>query len=397
MEPIITSLMDNDLYKYSMQAVVHRLFPATQVVYEFRCRTNGVDLRGLKSELWQQIQHLCGLKFKVYELGYLASIGRNLPGEEPFFTSDYLYRLQNFSLPLSSVDIYTNDSQLCLRIQGSWFDTILFEVPLLAIINELAFQGELNTEGEKRFTEKIELVRSQRRAGGFQFSDFGTRRRYSRVWHDHVVDRLASELPRSQFVGTSNLRWAEKYGLQPIGTMAHEYLQAFQALAPLHLSQKQALETWLLQYRGRLGIALTDVVGIDAFLRDFDYLLAKAYDGVRHDSGDPITWTDKVLAHYKRLGINPNEKTLVYSDGLDIPKALDICQHVACRAKTHFGIGTNLTNDVGPDPLSIVIKMTYCNGQPVAKLSDEPGKALCPDEAYVANLKRMFFWGRDAI
>ena len=389
MEPIIVSLLDNDLYKFSMQQIVHRLFPRTPVVYEFRCRSKGVDLRPLCQEIRKQLVHLCSLRFEPHDLGYLCSVGRNVRPHEPLFTPDYIERLRNFRLPYSSVLVHEEADQLAIQIQGTWFDTILFEVPLLAIVNELHFKASANSLGEKRLSEKIMLLQNLPANSSFQFSDFGTRRRYSRVWHDHVVDCL-SALAREQFVGTSNLRLAERFGLKPIGTMAHEYLQAYQALVPLHQFQRAALEDWLLHYGGRLGIALTDVVGIDAFLRNFDLMLAKCYDGVRHDSGDPFVWTDKVLAHYQMLGINAQEKTLVYSDGLDIPSALKIHEYVAGRAKTHFGVGTNLTNDVGWNPLSIVIKMTHCDGQPVAKLSDEPAKMMCDNEAYVNYLRSIF-------
>ena len=154
--------------------------------------------------------------------------------------------------------------------------------------------------------------------------------------------------------------------------------------------QQAALEAWVQEYRGDLGVALTDVVGMDAFLADFDLYFAKLFDGLRHDSGDPLAWGEKALAHYARLRIDPHTKRLVFSDGLDLPTALRLYQHFADRTQTGFGIGTNLTNDTGLVPLNIVMKLTACNGQPVAKLSDSPGKTLCEDQTFLAYLRQVF-------
>jgi nicotinate phosphoribosyltransferase len=195
-----------------------------------------------------------------------------------------------------------------------------------------------------------------------------------------------------QLAGTSNVWLAKRLGLVPIGSMAHEYLQAFQSLGPrLRDSQTAALEAWAREYRGDLGIALSDVYGLDAFLRDFDMYFCKLFDGARHDSGDPFTWGDRVLAHYEKNRVDPRTKTLVFSDSLDIPRVMELYRHFAGRCALSFGVGTNLTNDVGPSPLNIVIKMTRCNGQPVAKLSDSPGKAMgFEDPDYVAYLRKVF-------
>ncbi len=181
-----------------------------------------------------------------------------------------------------------------------------------------------------------------------------------------------------------------QFGLRPFGTMAHEFLQACQALVALPDFQKFAFDTWMQEYRGDLGIALSDVVGMEAFLRDFDKLFCKAYDGARHDSGDPVEWGEKLIAHYRKMGIDPAAKAAVFSDSLDIPKAIQLARHFDGRIRTSFGIGTNLTNDLGFEPLSIVIKMTECSGRPVAKLSDSPGKTMCRDDAYLDYLRRVF-------
>jgi nicotinate phosphoribosyltransferase len=222
------------------------------------------------------------------------------------------------------------------------------------------------------------------------FFDFGLRRRYSGAWHEEVVRTLAAALPE-HFRGTSNVYLAMQLGLTPIGTMAHEYLQAYQAFGSrLSDFQKAALEGWVQEYRGDLGVALTDVIGMDAFLADFDLYFAKLFDGLRHDSGDPVAWGEKAIAHYRKLRIDPASKRLVFSDGLDIPRAIALHRHFAGRIATSFGIGTDLTNDTPHKALNIVMKLTSCNGQPVAKLSDAPGKTLCDDETFLAYLRQVF-------
>ncbi len=205
-----------------------------------------------------------------------------------------------------------------------------------------------------------------------------------------MVATLAREVPQF-FKGTSNVYLARKLGLIPIGTMAHEYLQTYQAVGvQLRGFQKAALEGWVQEYRGDLGVALTDVVGMDAFLADFDLYFAKLFDGLRHDSGDPVVWGEKALAHYAKLRIDAHTKRLVFSDGLELPVALGLHAHFADRTQTGFGIGTSLTNDMGLVPLNIVMKLVSCNGQPVAKLSDSPGKTLCDDLTFLAYLRQVF-------
>jgi nicotinate phosphoribosyltransferase len=280
-----------------------------------------------------------------------------------------------------------------LDITGPWLHTILFEVPLLAIINEVWFRNTTTAdfaEGERRLQAKTALLRD---TPGFELcriADYGSRRRYSREWHARMLPMMRDALG-SQFVGTSNVHFARLYGMTPHGTMAHEYLQAFQALGPrLRDSQVAALESWAREYRGDLGIALSDVVGLDAFLRDFDMYFCKLFDGVRHDSGDPFAWGDRMLAHFKDRRVDPRSKVLVFSDGLNIEKVMQLFDYFRGRCQVAFGVGTHLTNDLGPTPLNIVIKMVRCNGQPVAKLSDSPGKSMCDDPGYLAYLRQVF-------
>jgi nicotinate phosphoribosyltransferase len=273
-----------------------------------------------------------------------------------------------------------------------------FEIFSLYIVNELYFrrfdQAAALAEGRKRLAGKIELLRGLGREPAcrnpFEFSDFGLRRRFSGAWQEEVAATLAQAVPE-YFKGTSNVYLAKKYNLVPHGTMAHEYMQAFQSFGVrLRDFQKASLEDWVQEYRGDLGTALTDVVGMDAFLADFDLYFAKLFDGLRHDSGDPVEWGEKALAHYARLRLDAHTKRLVFSDGLDFPKAISLHRHFANRTMTAFGIGTNLTNDMGIPTLNIVMKLMSCNGQPVAKLSDSPGKTQCTDETFLAYLRQVF-------
>ena len=276
---------------------------------------------------------------------------------------------------------------------------MFFEIFILAIVNELYFR-RLETpavieEGERRLQAKAarlkEIAATQNPDDPpFLISDFGTRRRYNLPWQEHVIRTLLEAAP-GIVRGTSNVYLAKKLGITPIGTMAHEFLQAFQALdVQLRNFQKAALESWVHEYRGDLGIALTDVVGMDAFLRDFDLYFAKLFDGLRHDSGDPYEWGDKAYTHYKKLKIDSRTKMLTFSDGLDIDRSWALHQYFKDRFKTSFGIGTNLTNDMGHTPLNIVLKLVECNGQSVAKLSDSPGKTMTNNNTFLAYLRQVF-------
>ncbi|MEO7051978.1 MAG: nicotinate phosphoribosyltransferase, partial [Rhodanobacter sp.] len=371
-----------------MQVVLHQ-YPAAQVEYRFKCRTPGIDLVPCIGEIRAELAALCGLRFRADELDYLRGWR--------FIKSDFVDFLGLFQLNQKYVQVQpSNDvpGELDICIRGPWLHTIMFEVPLLAIINEVYFRrtsSELDLPaGRGRLQEKIALLRDTPDYSGCRIADYGTRRRYSRTWHEEVVTTLREGLG-AQLAGTSNVWLAYKLGLTPLGTMAHEYLQAHQALGPrLRDSQVAALEAWAREYRGDLGIALSDVYGLAAFLRDFDVYFYKLFDGARHDSGDPLEWGEKMLAHYRANRVDSRHKVLVFSDGLDIPRVMQLYAHFRGRCLLAFGVGTNLTNDVGPKPLNIVIKMTRCDGQPVAKLSDSPGKNMCEDQPYLAYLRSVF-------
>ena len=382
---IIHSLLDTDFYKLTMMQVVLHQFPAAMVEYRFKCRTEGIDLRPYAEEIKTEINQLCALRFSHTELAYLAEI--------QFLKPDFIEFLRIFQLNPAFVEIQV-DNTFELTIKGPWLHTILFEVPILAIISEVFYRNTQPKpdydEGLKRLNDKIAFLKQQASVEGFKFTEFGTRRRFSKDWQAQIIHRLQQEL-HGNLIGTSNLFFAKQCGLKLIGTMAHEYLQACQSLGPrLVYSQRFALEKWAEEYRGELGIALSDVYGMDAFLRDFDLFFCKLFDGARHDSGDPVEWGEKLIAHYQALGVDPKTKTVVFSDGLRFDLAVNLFHQFHERISVVFGIGTDLTNDLGYPALQNVIKMVYCNGQPVAKVSDSPGKTMCPDPSYLAYLKQVF-------
>ncbi|MTD32698.1 nicotinate phosphoribosyltransferase [Paludibacterium sp. dN 18-1] len=393
MTPLITSLLDTDLYKFTMlQAVLHQ-FPASYGEYEFKCRnTPQQPLALLQHQLEAQLDHLCQLRFTQDELDYLRSLR--------FIKSDFVDYLELFHFQRRFITVTTAGDNLVVRLQGPLIQVMFFEIFVLAIINELHCTRldtpEVRAEGQRLLDEKIATLQAFQRTEAAQqrfpllISDFGTRRRFSRDWHYEVIRQLHTAVPEI-FRGTSNVYLARQLGITPIGTMAHEFFQAFQALGVrLRDFQKAALESWVQEYRGDLGIALTDVVGMDAFLMDFDLYFAKLFDGLRHDSGDPYVWGEKALAHYHKLRINPATKMLTFSDALSIDRALALHRHFSQDIQVSFGIGTHFTNDMGLEPLQIVLKLVSCNGQPVAKLSDSPGKTLCRDATFLAYLRQVF-------
>ena len=391
MPAIIQSLLDTDLYKFTMwQAMLHR-HPQTHAEYSFVCRNQAAyPLAELLHDVNQQLDHLCSLRFAADELAYLRGLR--------YIKSDFVDFLRIFSFQREFIRASAEGTALRVVARGPQVHTMAFEIFVLAIVNELYFRRfdvePALAQGRQRLQGKIALLRAfeqePARLHPFEFFDFGVRRRFSRAWQREVVSELKAAVPQ-YFKGTSNVLLAKELDLVPIGTMAHEYLQTYQGLGVrLRDFQKAALEDWVQEYRGDLGIALTDVVGMDAFLADFDLYFAKLFDGLRHDSGDPFAWGEKALAHYARLRVDAHTKRLVFSDGLDLPTALQLYRTFAERTQTGFGIGTNLSNDVGLTPLNIVMKLTACNGQPVAKLSDSPGKTLCDDQTFLAYLRQVF-------
>lgn len=385
--PILHSLLDTDAYKLHMQQAVFHHYQGVHVAAEFRCR--GDDLLGIYAQaIREQVDAMQHLALSNDEYAWLAQL--------PFFKADYLAWLKNFRYDPSQVEIVNDNGKLDIRLSGPWLEVIMWEVPLLAVISELVHRFrtpdvtvdnaldhlESKLVDFKTLTADLTLDR-------FYLMDFGTRRRYSREVQQAIVERLQQE---SWFVGTSNYDLARRLNLTPMGTQAHEWFQAHQQISPvLANSQRAALQAWLDEYPNQLGIALTDCITMDAFLRDFGPEFATRYQGLRHDSGDPVQWGEKAIAHYEKLHIDPLTKTLVFSDNLDLTKALDLYRHFGSRVKLGFGIGTRLTCDIpGVQPLNIVIKLVECNGKPVAKLSDSPGKTICHDKAFVRALRKAF-------
>ena len=390
-EPVVRSLLDTDLYKFTMwQAMLHR-HPQTHAEYRFVCRNRpAYPLAELQDDVNRELDRLCTLAFAPDELAYLGALR--------FIKPDFVHFLRIFRFQREFITVRAEGETLVIVAEGPQVHVMAFEIFVLAIVNELYFRrfdaAAALAEGRARLARKIARLRAfaaePARAHPFELFDFGLRRRYAGAWQREVVATLRRELPGC-FKGTSNVLLARDLGLVPIGTMAHEYLQTYQGL-PVRLrdSQSAALEDWVQEYRGDLGIALTDVIGMDAFLADFDLYFAKLFDGLRHDSGDPLQWAEKAIAHYQKLRIDPHTKRLVFSDSLDIPKVLSLYDALADRAMTGFGIGTNFTNDVGQEPIQIVMKLVRANGQSVAKLSDTPGKIQSRDETFLAYLRQVF-------
>ncbi len=387
---IIGSLLDTDLYKFTMmQAVLHQ-FPGAQVEYQFNCRTPGIELAPYADEIRAEVASLCSVAFTDAELDYLRAMR--------FIKSDFVDFLGLFRLNEKYIDVSPLPSgAIDIRIRGPWLHTILFEIPVLSIVNEVYFRRTQPepafAEGRKRLEQKMALLQGEG-LNELKIADYGTRRRFSKVWQEEVLRMMAARLGSAgagQLAGSSNVFFSKKLGLTPLGTMAHEYLQACQALGPrLRDSQVFGFESWAREYRGDLGIALSDVYGMDAFLRDFDMYFCKLFDGARHDSGDPFSWGERMIEHYRKNRVDPRTKNLIFSDGLTIPRTIELFQRFKGRAQLAFGVGTNLTNDLGYAPTQIVIKMVRCNGQPVAKLSDTPSKNMCDDKNYLAYLRQVF-------
>ena len=388
-ERIVQNLLDTDFYKLTMmQAVLHN-YPNAEVEWEFRCR-NAEDLTPYLAEIRYQIERLAELSMSADQLAFLERI--------PFIKPDFIRFLSLFRFNLRYVHTSIDDGQLCIRLRGPWLHVIPYEIPLLAIVSEVRnryrYREVVLEQASERLYQKLDWLKGEASAGeleNFQIADFGTRRRFSYRVQEQMVHILKRDFP-GRFVGTSNVHLAREYDLKPIGTMAHEWLMAHQQLGPRLIdSQSAALDCWVREYRGLLGIALTDCITMDAFLADFDLYFAKLFDGLRHDSGDPLQWAEKAIAHYEKLGIDPTSKTLVFSDGLNLEKSLQLYRALCGRINVSFGIGTNLTCDIpGVEPMNIVIKMTACNGQPVAKISDTPGKTQCRDENFASYLKHVF-------
>ncbi len=385
LQPIVVSLLDTDLYKFNMDQVIFHKHTDLCGEYYFRCRNQGVVFtRDMFDEINAQIDHLCTLTFTEEELDYLRSIR--------FIKKDYVEFLRLWHPIRDYVETsLSEDGQLNIVVRGPLFSAMQFEIYLLEIVNEVYFRmrydyDTLLASAQERLDKKIRAFQNGEYT--FPFAEFGCRRRLSREWEDVVVRRLATET--GNCVGTSNVYLAMKYHLTPIGTYAHEFVQMYQGIdsIPLAYTNHYALEDWYNEYKGDNGTALTDTVTTDLFLLDFNRAMVNNFTGVRHDSGDPYAWGDKMIEHYRKYGVDPKTKLLLFSDSLDFDKAQALYDYFKDRAKVSFGIGTFCSNDTCENALNIVIKLQYVNGRAVAKLSDAPGKAMCRDAEYLEYLKR---------
>ena len=377
LNPIIVSLLDTDLYKFNMDQVIFHKHTNLCGEYYFKCRTENVYFTDeMIEEINAQVDHLCTLRFQKEELDYLKSIR--------FIKNDYVEFLRLWHPIRDYVDIKrAEDDKLSIVVKGPLFSAMQFEIYLLEIVNEVYFKMKYNYE--IKLNEKIKAFQEGKYT--FKFAEFGCRRRLSREWEDTVVHRLTTETDNC--VGTSNVYLAMKYNLTPIGTYAHEYVQMYQGIdnIPLAYTNHYAMKDWYEEYQGDNGTALTDTITTDLFLLDFNRAMVNNYTGVRHDSGDPYEWGEKIIKHYEKYGVDPKTKLLLFSDSLNFDKAERLYNYFKDRTKVSFGIGTFCSNDTCERPLNIVIKLQYVNGRPVAKLSDDQGKAMCRDNKYLEYLK----------
>lgn len=387
--PIIQSLLEQDLYKFTMGSVYFATpeLANSTAVFNFADRTNKIPTdRYFIRMVNDQLDDLCKLRFTTAELDWLFSLYflREQKGYKEF--------LKGFQLDRDNITADVIDGKLSIRTKEcSIFQASMFEIFVLSIINELYAARWFNNQlTEKKISDtdlsfKLDETIRQLNTAGFKFMEFGIRRRFSSGYQEELVKRLRDEVPTC--TGTSNMYLAHKYGLKPMGTMAHEYLCLCQALkdVPISRSQVFAFKTWINHYNGDLGIALSDNLGTEKFLKDFGKLEAKGFDGLRQDSGDPYEWGEKMIQMYKGFGLDPKTKTFCFSDGLSIDEATKLNEAFKDRANVSFGIGTSLTNPFCPT--NIVMKMVSANGRPVAKLSNNPGKTMCESPEYVKYLQ----------
>ena len=395
MHQIITSLLETDLYKISMGQAIYHQFSDYKTTWTFKCRNTDVFFTPeMVDEIKRQLKLYCSLQFTEDELEYLNNI-RWIKGSYVDFLRLWKPRFEDFHI---STDDPTG---LALETTGTWLNTSMYEIPTLAIVNEVYFRmaydyDKLFADFREKLAEKKKRLLNSCSIGNF--SEFGLRRRLSAEAQELAVKELKDVkwgVCGSNCVGTSNIYLARKYNLTPVGTMAHEWImcvgQGNHKNNPAY-SNYFSLEAWVREYGVLNGTALTDTITTDCFLRDFDLTYATLFSGVRHDSGDPIEWGEKMLKHYARLGINAKNKTLLFSDSLNFDKAADIYRHFMGKCQVAFGIGTYISNDTSVRPLNIVMKVTRCNGQDVAKISDVEGKGMCKNQDYVDYLQRSIDW-----
>lgn len=394
---IINSLLETDLYKFSMGQAIYHQFPDYKTTWTFKCRNKDVKFTpAMVEEIKEQIKAYCNLRFAEDELEYLDNI--------KWFKGSYIDFLRIWRPRFEDFEITTDaECGLSIETKGTWLNTSMYEIPTLAIVNEVYFRMQYDYDKLlESFKERLDVKFDNLKFGHWfagNFSEFGLRRRLSAEAQELAIEKFShlndTMHSASHFIGTSNVYLAKKYGLLPVGTMAHEWIMCVGQGNHKHnpaYSNWYALDAWVKEYGILNGTALTDAITTDCFLKDFQLTYATLFSGVRHDSGDPIEWGEKMIEHYELLGIDPKTKTLLFSDSLNFEKADKIFRHFNGRCKVAFGIGTYLANDTKVEPLNIVMKTTACNGQDVAKISDTPGKGMCKNPAYVEYLQRCIDW-----
>ena len=394
MKPIIVSLLETDAYKFSMGQAIYHQFSEYKTTWSFKCRNEDVHFTPeMIEEIKNQIKMYCDLRFNEEELEYLHNI-KWIRGSYCDFLRLWKPRFEDFTFGTDA------PCGLTIETKGTWLNTSMYEIPTLAIVNEVYFRMAYDYDAllksfKTRLDEKVKKLKNCEFDLG-AFSEFGMRRRLSGEAQELAVKTLhETKYPTSTFVGTSNVYLAKKYGITPVGTMAHEWIMCVGQGNHKHnpaFSNWYALDAWVKEYGVLNGTALTDAITTDCFLEDFQLTYATLFSGVRHDSGDPFVWGDKMIAHYKELGIDPHTKTLLFSDSLNFEKATKIKKYFENKAKVAFGIGTYIANDTDVEPLNIVMKTTACNGMDVAKISDVEGKGMCKSPEYIHYLKRCIEW-----
>lgn len=397
LKQIITSLLETDMYKFSMGQAIYHQFSDYKTTWSFKCRNKDVYFTDeMVAEIKEQIQAYCKLRFTEDELQYLDSI-KWIKGSYVDFLRLWQPRYEDFTITTDG------DCGLSIEVAGTWLNTSMYEISTLAIVNEVYFRMAYNyNELLDSFKERLDIKFENLKSGHWYagtFSEFGLRRRLSAEAQELVVEKFShlndTMHSPSRFIGTSNVYLAKKFGLTPVGTMAHEWIMCTGQGNHKHnpaYSNWYALDAWIKEYGVLNGIALTDTITSDCFLKDFQLTYATLFSGVRHDSGDPYVWGEKMIEQYKKLGIDPKTKTLLFSDSLDFDRADKLYRHFCKDVNVAFGIGTYLSNDTKVPALNIVMKVTKCNGMDVAKISDTEGKGMCKNPEYVEYLQRCIDW-----
>lgn len=376
MKPILTSFLDDDFYKFSMlNAVLDNKLGDLEVEYEFTNRDSDRKFNFTGEEFDEQLDFLCKLVCTDDDILYLCKNAQY--GLGITICTQFISHLSGFHLNRKNVSFTLEDGDLSVLIKGKLKDCIMFEVKILSIINELHFSKmQFENVGKERLAEKI----TKFNVYGFKYIEFGTRRRFSYDNQDYVIGQLKDKT--KNLLGTSNVHFAQKHDILFKGTVAHEWFMLHSAIYQINNANTYAMKNWIKTYNNALSIMLSDTFTTEQFLREYTPAFANLGLGLRQDSGNPYEWAEKVLMHYDELGIDPTAKCLFFSDSLNVEKANKIYQTYKDRIQVAFGIGTDLTNDVGVKALNVVIKMTRCNGFPLIKVSDTPGKTMCKDEKY---------------